>query len=70
MPTFIFALFRFMKKICFHNLNTLMPYPCSPFYADIKFVIRFDNRFDIRLWNSFLVKLYDISTKLTTWIGH
>ena len=25
-----------------------MPYPCSRFYADI----RFDNRFDIKLWNS------------------
>ena len=71
-----------------------MPYPCSSFYADIKS----DIRFDIRLWNSFHVKLYhkifdnkiygminmeaipkfdtksdikfDISTKLTTWIGH
>ena len=34
-----------------------MPYPCSRFYADIKTDIRFDNRFDIRLWNSFNVKL-------------
>ena len=25
-----------------------MPYPCSPFYADI----RLDNRFDFKLWNS------------------
>ena len=32
----------------------LMPYPCSPFYADIKS----DIRFDVRLWNSFHVKLY------------
>ena len=37
---------------------SLMPYPCSPFYADIKSDIRFDNRFDVRLWNSFHVKLY------------
>ena len=29
-----------------------MPYPCSRFYADI----RFDNRFDIKLWNSIHVK--------------
>ena len=35
-----------------------MPYPCSPFYTDIKSDIRFDNIFDIRLWNSFHVKLY------------
>ena len=34
--------------------NSLMPYPCSPFYADIKS----DNRFEVRLWNSFHVKLY------------
>ena len=33
---------------------SLMPYPCSLFYADIKCNIRFD----IRLWNSFHVKLY------------
>ena len=75
-----------------------MPYPCSPFYADI----RLDNRFDFKLWNSihvnhtinFVTKLrfmvwfnmeaipksdiksviksditFDISIKLTTWIG-
>ena len=35
---------------------SLMPYPCSQFYADIKSDIRFDNRFYIRLWNSFHVK--------------
>ena len=35
-----------------------MPYPCSPFFADIKSDIIFDDRFDIRLWNSFHVKLY------------
>ena len=40
------------------RLLRFMPYPCSPFYADIKSDIRFDNRFDIRLWNSFHVKLY------------
>ena len=35
-----------------------MPYPCSPFYADIKSDNRFDNRFYIRLWNSIHVKPY------------
>ena len=28
-----------------------MPYPCTLFYADVKF----DIRFDIKLWNSFPV---------------
>ena len=28
-----------------------MPYPCSPFYADMKSDIRFDKPFDVRLWN-------------------
>ena len=32
-----------------------MPYPCTRFYADVKFDIRFDNRFDIKLRNSFHV---------------
>ena len=32
-------------------LLTLIPYPCSWFYADVKF----DIRFDIKLWNSFHV---------------
>ena len=32
-----------------------MPYPCSPFYADIKSDNRFDNRFDIKLGDSFHV---------------
>ena len=35
------------------------------FYADIKTDIRFDNRFDIRLWNSIHVKhTIDFVTKL------
>ena len=38
-----------------HIVHTLMPYPCSRFYADVKFDIRFDNRFDIKIWNSFHV---------------
>ena len=29
-----------------------MTYPCSHFYAVIKTDKRFDNRFDIKLWNS------------------
>ena len=42
-----------------------MPYPCSRFYVDIKTDIRFDNRFDIRLWNSIHVKhIIDFVTKL------
>ena len=32
-----------------------MPYQCSQFCADIKFHIRFDNRFDIKLEDSFHV---------------
>ena len=70
----------------------LMPYLCSPFYADIKSDIRFDNSFHVKLYQ-FGTKIYgminmeaipkfdiksviksdikfDISTKLTTWIGH
>ena len=35
--------------------RNLMPYPCSQFYAEVKFAIRIDNRFDIKLWNSFHV---------------
>ena len=63
-----------------------MPYPCSPFCADIKSDIRFDNRFDT-IKHIFGNKIYgminmeaiskfdaksaiDISTKQTTWIGH
>ena len=33
-----------------------MPYPCSQFCADIKFNIRFDNRFDIKLGDTFHAK--------------
>ena len=32
-----------------------MPYPCSRFYADIKTDNKFENRFDIRLWNMYLL---------------
>ena len=32
-----------------------MPYPCTRLYADVKFDIRFDNLFDIKLWNRFHV---------------
>ena len=28
---------------------TLMPYPCSQFYAGVNYDIRFDNRFEIKL---------------------
>ena len=42
-----------------------MPYPCSRFHADVKTDIKFDNRFDIRLWNSIHVKhTIDFVTKL------
>ena len=58
-----------------------MLYPFSQFCADIKFDIRSDNIFDIKLGDSlhvnhtinFVIKSdikFDISTKLTTWIGH
>ena len=50
-----------------------MPYPCTLFYADVKF----DIRFDVKLWNSFHViytinfgNRFDIRIKQTTWIGH
>ena len=35
-----------------------MEFPTSLFYADIKSDIRLDNRFDVRRWNSFHVKVY------------
>ena len=38
-----------------------MPYPCNRFYADI----RFDNRFNIRIWNSIHVKPYHKSNLVT-----
>ena len=37
--------YPFIEKL---KENTLMPYPCSRYYAD--------NRFDIKLWNSVHVK--------------
>ena len=49
---------------------TLMPYPCSQFCADIKFDIRSDNIFDIKLGDSlhvnhtinFVIKLRSYGT--------
>ena len=38
--------------------NKLMLYPYSPFNADFKFALRFENRFDIKFWKSFHVKPY------------
>ena len=43
-----------------------MPDPCSRIYADIKYAIRFDSIFDIRLWNNFHVKPYTINLNLVT----
>ena len=45
-----------------------MPYPCSHFYADVKFDIRFDNRFDIKLGDSFHVNYtINFDTKLRSY---
>ena len=51
----------------------LMPYPCSLFYPDIKPVTKIYCINNMEAIPKFYIKSdikFDISTKLTTWIGH
>ena len=55
IANFVASWLKWLQMILNDYKSLLLPYPCSRFYADVKFDIRFDNRFDIKLGESFHV---------------